>query len=156
VKTLMPIPIFLAITTGEAYRGDARVGKMGKGVESREAKTGKKNYHGREIIGQRHRRIARGGHEVPKVSLGPALPKPSSPCGQATPETALWPYQGWLVRRASVLRPSSTPLDTPHRTPPASAKLRGGVGRGQEKGETVAANVDNKQELNEARTEDDA
>jgi hypothetical protein len=38
-----------------------------------------------------------------KVSLGPAMPDPSTPCGRTTLETALW-------------RPSFTPLDTPRRT----------------------------------------
>jgi hypothetical protein len=49
-------------------------------------------------------RMARGGHGLPKVSLGPAMPYPSTPYGRATPETALQ-------------QPSSTPLDTPRHTP---------------------------------------
>jgi hypothetical protein len=28
------------------------------------------------------------GHGLPKVLPGPAMPNPSTPCGQATPETA--------------------------------------------------------------------
>jgi hypothetical protein len=32
--------------------------------------------------------MARGGHGLPEVSLGPAMPYPYTPCGQATPETA--------------------------------------------------------------------
>jgi hypothetical protein len=36
-----------------------------------------------------HRRIARSGHEFPKLLLGPAMPYPSTPCRQATPETAV-------------------------------------------------------------------
>jgi hypothetical protein len=43
-------------------------------------------------------RMARGGHGLPKVSLGPAMPYPSTPCGRAT-------------CRAGSLQPSSTPLD---------------------------------------------
>jgi hypothetical protein len=42
-----------------------------------------------------HGRMARGSHGIPKVSLGPALLDPSTPCGRATPETALQPFQGW-------------------------------------------------------------
>jgi hypothetical protein len=42
-----------------------------------------------------HGRIARGGHGFPKVSLGPAMPYPSTLCRQATPETTLQPFQGW-------------------------------------------------------------
>jgi hypothetical protein len=56
---------------------------------------------------------ARGGHGHPKVSLGPTMPYPSKPCGQATPETALRPFQGWPRCRASGLRLSSIHLDTP-------------------------------------------
>jgi hypothetical protein len=37
-------------------------------------------------------------------SLGPAMQYNFMPCGQATPKTASWPFQGW---------PSSFPLDTP-------------------------------------------
>jgi len=64
-------------------------------------------------------RMARGDHGLPKVLLGPAMPYPSMPCRRATPETALWlygpfrddpPYTGGL-------RSSSSPLDTPCRTP---------------------------------------
>jgi hypothetical protein len=44
--------------------------------------------------------MARGGHELPNVSLGTAMPNLSSPCGQASPETALQPFQGWPTRRA--------------------------------------------------------
>jgi hypothetical protein len=40
-----------------------------------------------------HGRMTRGGHGPPKVSLGPAMLYPSTPCGRATPETALWPFQ---------------------------------------------------------------
>jgi hypothetical protein len=34
--------------------------------------------------------MARGDHGLPKVSLGPAMPNPSTPCERATPETTLW------------------------------------------------------------------
>jgi hypothetical protein len=33
--------------------------------------------------------MARGGHGLPKVSLGSAMPDPSTPCGWAIPETAV-------------------------------------------------------------------
>jgi hypothetical protein len=41
-----------------------------------------------------HGRMARGGHGLPKVSPGTAMPYPSMPWGRATPETALRPFQG--------------------------------------------------------------
>jgi hypothetical protein len=44
-----------------------------------------------------------------KVSFGPAMLYPSTPCGRATPQTALQPFQGWLARRVGGMRPSSTP-----------------------------------------------
>jgi hypothetical protein len=47
--------------------------------------------------------MARGIHGLPKVSPGPAMSDPSTPCG---------PYGRFEGR----LRPSSTPLDTPQRT----------------------------------------
>jgi hypothetical protein len=50
--------------------------------------------------------MARGIHGLPKVSPGPAMPDPSTPCGTG---------------RMGGLRPSSTPMDTPRRT---------GLGRG--------------------------
>jgi hypothetical protein len=34
-------------------------------------------------------RTARGGHVLLEVSPGPAMPSPPTPCGRATPETAL-------------------------------------------------------------------
>jgi hypothetical protein len=40
-----------------------------------------------------HERMAGGDHGLPKVSLGPAMPYPSTSCGWATPETALRPFQ---------------------------------------------------------------
>jgi hypothetical protein len=36
--------------------------------------------------------MARGGHALPKVLLEPAMPDPSMPCRQATPETVLEPF----------------------------------------------------------------
>jgi hypothetical protein len=52
-----------------------------------------------------HRRMARGGHGLPKVLLRPALPHPSMRWGGP-------PLQGWLICRVGGLRPSSSPLDT--------------------------------------------
>jgi hypothetical protein len=54
---------------------------------------------------RRQARMARGIHRLLKVSLGPAMPYPSTPCGRATPEG--------VARRAGDLRPSSTLLATP-------------------------------------------
>jgi hypothetical protein len=71
-----------------------------------------------EILTRRvHGRMAGGNHGLPKVSLGPAMPDPSMPCGRASPETTLQLFQGWLTCRVSSLWPSSTLLDTPHCTP---------------------------------------
>jgi hypothetical protein len=64
-----------------------------------------------------HRRMGRGGHGLPKVSHGPAMPNPSTLCERATPETALRPFLGWPAHRAGGLRPSSSLLDTPRHTP---------------------------------------
>jgi hypothetical protein len=60
--------------------------------------------------------LARGLHGLPRVSPGPALRNPSTPCRRATPETAFRPFRGWPAHRAGGLRPSDTPLDTPRRT----------------------------------------
>jgi hypothetical protein len=60
--------------------------------------------------------MGRGIHRLSKVSPGPALPDPSTPCGQATPVTALWLFRGWPAHKARGLWPSSTLLDTPRRT----------------------------------------
>jgi hypothetical protein len=60
--------------------------------------------------------MARGRHRFPKVSVGPAMPNPFMPCGRATPEMTLQLFQGRPTRRVGSRRPSSTPLDTPHRT----------------------------------------
>jgi hypothetical protein len=61
--------------------------------------------------------IARGGHGLPKVVPGLAMPYPSTPCGRATPETDILLFHGWPARRAGGLRRSFTPLDTPRRAP---------------------------------------
>jgi hypothetical protein len=45
-----------------------------------------------------HFHMTRGGHELPKVLLGPAMPYPSTLCGFATPETAFWAFHGWSTR----------------------------------------------------------
>jgi hypothetical protein len=55
---------------------------------------------------------SRGGHGLPIVSPGPAMPNPCMPCGWETPETALWPFQGWPPtgqRACSRLLPPWTP-----------------------------------------------
>jgi hypothetical protein len=70
-----------------------------------------------------HGRMARGGYGLPKVSPGPAMLDPSTPCGQATPERALQPFQGWPARRAGGLRLSSTLLDTARRTAMVGSQL---------------------------------
>jgi hypothetical protein len=46
-----------------------------------------------KLGGLRHGRLARGCHGLPKVSLGPAMSYPSTPCRRATPETTLRPFQ---------------------------------------------------------------
>jgi hypothetical protein len=56
-----------------------------------------------------HEHMAKGGHGLPKVSLRPTMPDPSTPCRRAMPETAL--------PRVGGLQPSFTPLDTPPLTP---------------------------------------
>jgi len=53
--------------------------------------------------------MVRSDHGLPKVSPGPTMPYPSIPCGQAIPETALWLFQGWPTRRASVFYPLGHP-----------------------------------------------
>jgi hypothetical protein len=59
-------------------------------------------------------RMARGFHGL-QVSLGLAMPDPSTPCGQATPETAIQLFLEWRAHRVRGLRPPYTPLDTPCR-----------------------------------------
>jgi hypothetical protein len=73
----------------------------------------------------RHGRMAKGGHGLPKVSPWPAKPYRSTPCGRATYKTTLQPFQRWPARRAGGLRSSSTPLDTPRRTPMPAGILEG-------------------------------
>jgi hypothetical protein len=50
-----------------------------------------KNFSGSTSLdlNEEHRHMARVGHALPKVSLGPTVPYPSTPCGRATPETTL-------------------------------------------------------------------
>jgi hypothetical protein len=60
--------------------------------------------------------MARGSHELPKVSLGPALPYPSSPCGRS-PENGLMAVSGVATHRVGGLWQSATPLDTQPLTP---------------------------------------
>jgi hypothetical protein len=43
------------------------------------------------VLCSSHWRMEKGGHGLPKVSPGPAIPDTSMPCRQAIPETALWP-----------------------------------------------------------------
>jgi hypothetical protein len=78
---------------------------------------GRRTEEGKKERGIEHGRMARGGHGLPKVSPRPAIPYPSTPCGWAIPETAVRPVQGWSAQRLGGLRPSSTLLNTPHRTP---------------------------------------
>jgi hypothetical protein len=60
--------------------------------------------------------MARSIHGFPKVSPGPSLPDPSTPCGRSIPETTLQTFLGWPARRAGGLWLSSTPLHTPRHT----------------------------------------
>jgi hypothetical protein len=69
------------------------------------------------------RRMASSGHGLPKVSFGPAMPDPSTPCGRATPETTFRPFQGWPSHRAGSLRLTSTLLDTARRAPLLEARI---------------------------------
>jgi hypothetical protein len=59
-----------------------------------------------------HGHMGRGGHE-----LGLAMHYLSTLCRQTAPEIALRLFQGWPTHRVGGLRPSSTPLDAPRRTP---------------------------------------
>jgi hypothetical protein len=61
--------------------------------------------------------MSRGGHGLPNVSLGPTMPDPSTPCGRATPETALQSFYGWSAHKVGGLWQFSTPLDSPMDTP---------------------------------------
>jgi hypothetical protein len=53
-----------------------------------------------------------------------AMPYLSMLCRQAIPETALRSFPGWPARKAGGLQPSSTPLDTPRRTPIVTVLFR--------------------------------
>jgi hypothetical protein len=57
--------------------------------------------------------MARGGHGLPKLSTGPAMPDRSTPCGQANPETDSQPFQQRPAPMAGGLWPSPIPLETP-------------------------------------------
>jgi hypothetical protein len=65
----------------------------------------------------RHRRMARGGHGLPKISPGPTMPYMFALCRRATSETVIRLCQSWPAHRVGGLRPSFTPLDTPRRRP---------------------------------------
>jgi hypothetical protein len=71
-----------------------------------------------------HGRMARGGHGLPKVATGPAMPNSFMTWGRATIETALQPFQGWPAHRESGLQPSSTLFVTPRRTPMKEVQKR--------------------------------
>ena len=74
------------------------------------------------IVTSGHGRRARAGHRLPKVSLEPAKPFPSMPCGQ--PSLKLTAVSGVAVYRADSMRLSSTPLDTPRRMPLLQVKQK--------------------------------
>jgi hypothetical protein len=57
--------------------------------------------------------MVRGTHGLPKISLEPAMPNPSLPCGR--PPLKL-PYGRFKGGRAACGHPT-TPLGTPRRTP---------------------------------------
>jgi hypothetical protein len=79
--------------------------------------------------GKGQARTGRGIHGRTKVSCGPAKPDPYTPCGWATPQTALRLFGGWPARRAGGLRPSSSTLDTPSRTGLALKVVTGPYGK---------------------------
>jgi hypothetical protein len=64
-----------------------------------------------------------GGHGPLKVSPCPVMPYPSIPCGRATLDIALQPFQGWPTYKASGLWLSSAPVDTLHCTPMYSYQI---------------------------------
>jgi hypothetical protein len=69
-----------------------------------------------------HGRMARGDYGLPKDSPGPAKPYPSTSCGQLPLKRVAGVHSGGDgsgvdTSRAGSLRPSSTPVDTPRRTP---------------------------------------
>jgi hypothetical protein len=51
--------------------------------------------------------MGRDGYGLLKVSPGHAMPYPFTPCGRATPETAIVPFLGWPTGRVACgrLRP---------------------------------------------------
>jgi hypothetical protein len=79
---------------------------MGWSLDSRSAK-----FYGLKCL---YFLMTRDGHGLPKVS-----PRPyhSTPCGRATNEKALRPFQEWPTRTGGGLLPPSTHLDTPFCTP---------------------------------------
>jgi hypothetical protein len=77
---------------------------------------------------RRQGRTARGGGGLLKLSLEPAMPNSSTPCRQATSETALWPFQGWPAHRVGSLRLSSA-LQIPHAVHLCQERNRVLVGR---------------------------
>jgi hypothetical protein len=72
-------------------------------------------------------RVAGGGHGLLKVSLGLAMPYPSTSCGWTTPETDSRPFRGWPALRAGHLRPFATPLDTSRCAPMIAAAVEPGI-----------------------------
>jgi hypothetical protein len=69
-------------------------------------------------------RIARGGHGIPKVLLGPTMPYPSTLFGWATPETAFWAFQGWPALTA-VFHPLGHHILSAYVGPPKKVEPRG-------------------------------
>jgi hypothetical protein len=72
-------------------------------------------------------RMGRGIHGLPKVSPGLAMPDPSTPCGWASPQTALWPFGGWPARRADGRAAVFYPLGYPFPYGPDEIHLSVGV-----------------------------
>jgi hypothetical protein len=64
--------------------------------------------------GNTHGRMAKGGHGLPKLSPGPAMPDHFMPCGRATPNMAVS-----RVARPQAERPAAifTLLEIPRRMP---------------------------------------
>jgi hypothetical protein len=65
----------------------------------------------------KHGRMARGGHELPKVSPGPAIPYPSTHCSRVILETPYGCFMGGPPLRAGNLLSTFTTLDTPRHMP---------------------------------------
>jgi hypothetical protein len=76
-----------------------------------------KRAFAREMCTRVHGRMARDDQGLPKVLPRPTMPYLSMPCGQATPEMASLPLQGWPTHRVESLRPSSNSLITPRHRP---------------------------------------